>query len=50
MGYNWVFDKDRFPDQRSNWKKMPSNNKRYAIDQYNIARQKRNLPPIPNLS
>lgn len=48
MGYNWVFDKDRFPDQRSNWKKMPSNNKRYAIDQYNIARQKRNLPPIPN--
>jgi len=44
----WKFDKERFPDQRSNWKNLNASQKRYTINAYNAARANRNLPPIPN--
>lgn len=34
------------PPQRPNWSKLNKSQKRYAIEQYNIGRARRNLPPF----
>jgi len=46
--FKWEFDPDNFPDQRNNWKAMSEGMKSYTIIQYNKARERRGLPPIPN--
>nr|QRQ90271.1 MAG: hypothetical protein 3 [Parvoviridae sp.] len=46
--YRWRWDADNWPDQRINWNAMSRSQKSYTIKEYNKARARRNLGPIPN--